>query len=418
MKQFDQLCRHRMPLCLAAAVAVAVLATTPARADTLTTTQTTTTVTSAPAEMPIIMPPPLGPNGQPIDYTVLVNSPFDYTDLCQAHAEGFSDREIAVIAKISAESGAPFEDIAHEALAGQSFPTIADRYNLRLYDVLDASDYQDKIRDYKAAYRNTGANDVKNLVASEQQEMYTSPYGTTVTSTETSTTSGENLAAVINNQSDLTMFARALRTARVMKVLRGPGPYTVFAPNDAAWSKLSSDQVNSIFANRGTLTRMVNSWIIPRHVGRAEALAMTQPASVTSLEGDPLTFTSTSDGTLMVNGATVVTPDIFASNGVVQEIDTVLIPSDITGIPGVTGAALTNNYTTITPSTTLAPSTTVAPNSTTSVSPNGTSTTITPNGTTTVEPNGTTTVSPNGLGGTTVSPSPNGGTTVTPQPVP
>jgi uncharacterized surface protein with fasciclin (FAS1) repeats len=389
-------------LCLAAAAVALAAASTAVRADstTTTTTQVTTTTTLLPV-IPTIDPAPVGPNGQPIDYTVLINSPFDYTDLNQAKAEGYSDSEIATMAKISVMAGVPFDDVVHQAQAGQTAPFIADKYNLRMYDVWDASDYQAKIAAYKLAYENTGANRVRSLVAAEQQEMVTTPYGSTVTTTETS---GQNLADIINSAPDLTMFARALRTAHLTKELRGSGQYTVFAPTDSAWSKLTTDQVNGLFADRNALTKVINYCIIPRRVDSASIFAMGNPSSMTSLEGDSLSVSSIGS-TAMVNGASVVKPDWFASNGIAHEIDTVLIPSGV----NLVGSPAT---------TTLAPSTTLSPGSTTNVSPNGTSTTITPNGTTTVEPNGTTTVSPSGAGSTTISPSPNGSTTVTPQPGP
>jgi uncharacterized surface protein with fasciclin (FAS1) repeats len=346
------------------------------------------------------VPPPLGPNGQPIDYSVLINSPFDYLDLNQARAEGFSDSQIASIAKIASEAGVPFNEVAQLALNGLAFPTISDKYGLRTFDYLDNGDMLNRIAVYRAAYDNTGANDVRNLVAASEQERMTTPYGTTVVS-------NENIADFVNSSPDLTMFSRALRSARMMKVLRGPGPYTVFAPTDAAFAKLSTDQVNALMSDRNTLTKMLDYYIIPRRIDSTTALSMTAPASVTTLEGDALTVSS-SNGMVMVNGADVVRPDNFATNGVVHEIDTVILPPTINQ-----NGYMTNPNNT----STLAPSTTLTPNTSTVVTPYGTTTTVTPNGTTTVQPNGTTTVSPStGNGGTIVTPSPDGSTTVTPNP--
>jgi uncharacterized surface protein with fasciclin (FAS1) repeats len=391
--------------CLAAAATMAFAVA--ARADVVTTTTTTTTQTSDLAAIPTILPPPLGPNGQPIDYNCLINSPFNYMDLQRAHDDGFSDADVARIAKISVVADVPFNDVLHQALAGQTFSTLAYRYNMRLYDVWDASDYEAKIADYKLAYEHSGKGDVPYLVAAEQQEMYTTPYGSTVISTEPAGT--QNIADLVDNTPNLSKFSRALHRARLTKVLRGSGQYTVFAPTDAAWDKLSPDQVNDIMADRNALTKIIDYCIVPRRVDAASALSMSLPSPLSSLEGDSLTITS-SGSTLMVNGATVVTPDMYATNGIVHEIDTLLIPPTVSVIDGQPASSY------MSPSTTLAPSTTIAPSSTTSVSPNGTTTTVTPNSTTTVEPNGSTTVQPNEPGSTLVSPAPNGGTTVTPAP--
>lgn len=393
-------------VCLAAAATMAFAVA--ARADVVTTTTTTTETSSTLSSIPTILPPPAGPNGQPIDYNVLIDSPFNYQELVQAHDDGFSDADVARIAKISVMADVPFNDVLHQALAGQTFSTLANRYNLRQYDVWDVSDYEAKIAAYKLAYEHSGRGDVPYLVAAEQQEMYTTPAGTTtIISSEPAGT--QNIASLIDSTPNLSKFSRALHRARLTKVLRGSGQYTVFAPTDAAWDKLSPDQVNDIMADRNALTKIIDYCIVTRRVDAASALSMSLPSPLSSLEGDNLTITS-SGSTLMVDGATVVTPDMYATNGIVHEIDTVLIPPTVSVIDGQPAASY------MSPSTTLAPSTTIAPSSTTSVSPNGTSTTVTPNSTTTVEPNGSTTVQPNGNGSTVVSPAPNGGTTVTPAP--
>jgi len=369
--------RRNMGL-VAAGAAMVALAPSVARAqdNSVTTTTTSTTTTEfVPINIPTIAPPPTGPNGEPVNYTVLAGKSYDYMDLNQARAEGFSDRDIAIIAKIADKSGMSFDTIKHEALNGLAFPTIADRYNLRLGDVLDASDYQAQIADYRVAYETTGANAVRNLVAASQEEYIpTSTYSTTTTVVSPNA----NLADIVNSTPELSMFSRALRRARMMKVLNGPGPYTVFAPTDAAFARLSSDQINALMNNRDQLVKILDYSIIPQRIDAAQAASWSSSTFPSSLEGDSLSV-STSGSNWMVGGANVVKPDIFASNGVIHEVDTVLLPSSVTSI---------------TTTTTTTPSTVVAPNSQTIVQPNGTTTTVTPNGVTTVQPNGTTTVEP------------------------
>jgi uncharacterized surface protein with fasciclin (FAS1) repeats len=387
--------------CCLVAVAGAMVALAPsvshAQAFQSTTTTTTISSTSYPVIVPTIAPAPTGPNGQPIDFSVLINSPFNYVELRQAHDSGFSNSEVAAIAKISIKTGVPFDDIKEQALAGNTFPTLAQKYNLRLRDVWDTSDYQDKIAAYKLAYENSGAGAFRNMVAASQQEMINGAYAPA---------SDDNLAAIVNSSPDLTMFARAIRTAHMDRDMRRDGPLTVFAPTDAAFARLSTDQLNALMSDRRALAQVIRFCIVPRRIDSASALAMTSPAMTPSLTGDQLTFTSVGS-TLMVDGATVVKPDVFASNGVLHEIDTVLMP------PGTTMSTTT----TTTNNTTLAPSTTVTPSTLTQVAPNGTTTTTTPNGTTTVEPNGNTIVSPATPNGSTiVTPNNNGSTTVTPAP--
>lgn len=372
-------------LSMAAAVA-AMLAFAPmvARADdtaTTTTSTTTTTTQFVPIDIVTINPPPMGPNGERIDYSVLTTRNFDYVDLSQAKAEGFSDHDIAVMAKISDKAGVPFSDIKQLALDGMAYPTIADKFGLNTPDVWKVDDYERRVSMYKVAYENTGDMAVRNLVAASQQEYIapTTTAYTTTTQTTTTSSAGSNLADYVNNAPELTMFARALRQAHLMKVLNGGGQFTVFAPTDSAFAKLSTDQINSLMNNSDALIKVLDYHIIPQRIDAAQALAMSSPTSPSTLEGDPLQVTNTS-GSVYVNGASVVKSDVNTSNGVLHEIDTVLMPPTL--------STITNS------STTTAPSTTISPNSTTTVDPNGTTTTTTPNGTTTVEPNGTTTVQP------------------------
>jgi uncharacterized surface protein with fasciclin (FAS1) repeats len=371
---------------IAVAAAMVALAPSIARAQdnsaTTTTTSTTTTTTEfVPINIPTIAPAPTGPNGEPIDYTALAGKSWDYVDLNQARAEGFTWHDIAVMAKIADRAGVPFNLVKQQALSGRSYPTIAADYNLRLGDVLNAGDYRDKIDNYRLAYETTGSNSIRNLVAAYQEQ-----YPVTTT-TEYSTTESPNssLADVINSTPELSMFARAVRRARLMKILNGPGPYTVFAPTDSAFARLSSDQINALMNNRGTLVKVIDFAIVPQRIDAAEASGWTSSTLPTTLEGDPLSIT-TSGSAWMVSGANVVKPDMFARNGVIHEVDTVLLPPSVTTITTTT----TTNSTYSVP----APSTTVAPNSQTVVQPNGTTTTVTPNGVTTVQPNGTTTVQP------------------------
>jgi uncharacterized surface protein with fasciclin (FAS1) repeats len=380
---------NKRNMCLiAAAAAMVALAPSAVRADetaTTTTTSTTTTTEFVPINIPTIAPPPTGPNGEPINYTVLAGKNYDAVDLNQARAEGFNDHDIAVIAKIADKSGRSFGEVKQRVLSGQSFPSLAEEYNLRLADVLDASDYQAQIAEYRVAYDTTGENDVRNLVAASQEEMTTYP---TTTYSSTTVSSNASLADIVNSTPELSMFARALRHARLMKVLNGSGPYTIFAPTDAAFSKLSSDQINALMNNRSELVKVLDYHIIPQSIDAAQASSWSSSTFPATLEGDPLSVTN-SGGSWMVDGANIVKPDMLARNGVIHEIDTVLIPPSVTTI--TTTTTTTNSTTT---NVVPAPTTTVSPNSQTVVQPNGTTTTVTPNGVTTVQPNGTTTVEP------------------------
>jgi len=142
--------------------------------DSTTTTTTTTTWSVPTYSMPSV----------PLSTYMLLNKKmnFDYTDLAQAKAEGYSDKQVATMAKIADKSGQPFSQIRILVDAGYSFPSIAEMFNGNLYDVYHVTDYEDMIRDYKTAYENTGYNSVKTMVAGSQET-----YDNTTTQSTTTT---------------------------------------------------------------------------------------------------------------------------------------------------------------------------------------------------------------------------------------
>jgi uncharacterized surface protein with fasciclin (FAS1) repeats len=316
-------------------VAALLAATSPAvRAQGLTTPGTTTTITTVstteftPIAIPTIAPAPCGPNGQPIDYTVLAGKTYDFMDLNQARAEGFGHREIATIAKLADEAGTSFDQIKHLVSDGLTFVTIADNYNVDPNTLRNVRDYEEQIAAYRLAYEHSGSAEVRQLVAASQEEMVNTPNGAVYSETG-------SLADTINNTPELSMYARLVRRARLMKVLNGPGPLTVFAPTDAAFAKLSNDQISSLMRNRDQLVKILDYGIIPQRVDAAQGMAMTSPTSPATLEGDSLQVVN-SGGNLTVNGANLVRSDVFANNGVIHEVDTLLLPPSVTTITTTT----------------------------------------------------------------------------------
>jgi uncharacterized surface protein with fasciclin (FAS1) repeats len=122
-----------------------------------------------------------------------------------------------------------------------------------------------------------------------------------------------------------TTLATALKAAGLVETLKGPGPFTVFAPTDAAFAKLPAGTVESLLKpeNRDKLRRVLTYHVVSGKVGSAEVVKMT---SAKTVAGDPLTISS-SGGSVTVNDAKVVIADVAASNGVIHVIDTVLIPA-------------------------------------------------------------------------------------------
>ena len=116
-------------------------------------------------------------------------------------------------------------------------------------------------------------------------------------------------------------FFKALKTAGLVDILKGPGPFTLFAPTDEAFTKLGSDTMEALLEDKKRLAAVLqyhvlrgtlNTWDLPR--GRAK-----------TLEGHLVNIAATDDG-LTIDLANITEPNIASRNGVIHAIDTVMIP--------------------------------------------------------------------------------------------
>jgi len=121
-------------------------------------------------------------------------------------------------------------------------------------------------------------------------------------------------------------LAAALKAAGLIETLKGPGPFTVFAPTDAAFAKLPAGTVETLLKpeNRDKLTRILTSHVVAGKVMAADAAKLT---SAKAVSGETLTIAARG-GSVMIDKAKVVTADVAASNGVIHVIDTVILPKD------------------------------------------------------------------------------------------
>ncbi|GEK73534.1 MULTISPECIES: fasciclin domain-containing protein [Halomonas] len=116
----------------------------------------------------------------------------------------------------------------------------------------------------------------------------------------------------------------AVQAAGLVETLKGEGPFTVFAPTDEAFAALPEGTVDDLLKpeNRDTLASVLTYHVVPGKVTAEDAMAAD---SATTVQGQDITIT-TMDGQVMVNQATVIQPDVEASNGVIHVIDGVLMP--------------------------------------------------------------------------------------------
>jgi len=119
-------------------------------------------------------------------------------------------------------------------------------------------------------------------------------------------------------------LATALKAADLVETLKGPGPFTVFAPTDEAFAKLPAGTVENLLKpeNKAKLTAILTYHVVP---GAVKAKQVTKLSEAKTVNG-AMVKVSTEDGKVMINDATVVTPDIEASNGVIHVIDKVILP--------------------------------------------------------------------------------------------
>jgi uncharacterized surface protein with fasciclin (FAS1) repeats len=112
----------------------------------------------------------------------------------------------------------------------------------------------------------------------------------------------------------------AVQAAGLVQTLKGPGPFTVFAPTDAAFAKIPKATLDALLADKAKLTAVLTYHVVPGAVMAKDVKA----GKVKTVQGQELTISTA--GGVKVDGATVVQTDIQASNGVIHVIDTVVLP--------------------------------------------------------------------------------------------
>lgn len=115
----------------------------------------------------------------------------------------------------------------------------------------------------------------------------------------------------------------AVKAAGLVEVLKGDGPFTVFAPTDEAFAKLPAGTIEALLADKEKLTQILTYHVVP---GRLEAKDVVRMNELKTVQGSALTVATSANGA-MVDAAQIVKTDIATSNGVIHVIDTVVIPN-------------------------------------------------------------------------------------------
>ena len=121
-----------------------------------------------------------------------------------------------------------------------------------------------------------------------------------------------------------TTLAKALQAAGLVDTLKGKGPFTVFAPTDAAFAKLPAGTLEELLKpeNKAKLQAILTYHVVP---GKVMASQVTGLTSAKTVNGKSLRI-AVKDGKVMIDDAHVVKTDIVTSNGVIHVIDSVVLP--------------------------------------------------------------------------------------------
>ena len=119
-----------------------------------------------------------------------------------------------------------------------------------------------------------------------------------------------------------TTLVAAVQAAGLVSTLKGPGPFTVFAPTDAAFAKLPAGTVEGLLADIPKLTAVLTYHVVPGRVMAADVMKLT---SAKTVQGQSVAIDTTNG--VHIDGATITLADISTDNGVIHVIDSVILPN-------------------------------------------------------------------------------------------
>ena len=168
-----------------------------------------------------------------------------------------------------------------------------------------------------------------------------------------------DIVDTVQSNPELTVLAGLLEMANLISTLRGEGPWTLFAPTDSAFDAVTDDIVAIIMSDATVLSDVLLYHVLPEERNSTSFVGL-DDASLVTVQGTNVSiFTDIISGSVNINNANIITPDIVANNGIVHTIDTLLLPDiSFTTAPTPAGGTVTTAPTPAT--TTLAPTQAVA----------------------------------------------------------
>ncbi|WP_317056103.1 fasciclin domain-containing protein [Roseovarius rhodophyticola] len=143
------------------------------------------------------------------------------------------------------------------------------------------------------------------------------------------TETGDDIVDIAASNPDFSTLVAALQAADLVETLKGPGPFTVFAPTNAAFDALPAGTVETLLLpeNKDQLVNILTYHVVPGAITSDQVIG--QKLDVATVQGDTVRVNGTGGkygAAVRVNDANVTSADIIATNGVIHVIDKVLLP--------------------------------------------------------------------------------------------
>jgi uncharacterized surface protein with fasciclin (FAS1) repeats len=131
-----------------------------------------------------------------------------------------------------------------------------------------------------------------------------------------------NIVEVAVSAGSFNTLVTAVKAAGLVETLSGEGPFTVFAPTDEAFAQIPQETLEALLADKEALTAVLTYHVVAGKVMSGDVVNLSSAQTVNGQEIEIKTW----DGKVLINGATVVSADIEATNGVIHVIDQVILP--------------------------------------------------------------------------------------------
>lgn len=173
-----------------------------------------------------------------------------------------------------------------------------------------------------------------NAIAQTQQQDTTKRDTSAQASPAASAASGD-VVGVLSSSTDFAPLALAIKSADLEATLKGPGPYTLFAPNDVAFSKVPKPTMDELTKDHAKLAKILKYHVVAGKYTKTDIIkalsAGKGKAVLKTIDGDSLTLSVNDKSNLQItdakgNAALVISFDTMASNGVVHGLNGVLMP--------------------------------------------------------------------------------------------